>query len=253
MTRPHPRGMVAAAVAATVALACSSASPAPAPTPQPAPPPAAAPAVTPTTVNLDVPIVQKPTLSPGALSQAIAQAKRDSLARPWTAADVEFISGMIPHHSQAIAMARLAPGRHQDPAIGRLAARIINAQLDEINVMQAWLRDRQLPVPEAMPMGMVHKMDGMNHQMLMPGMLTREQMQELEAARGKDFDRLFLTYMIRHHQGAIAMVKTLIGSPAAAQDEFVFKFSADVNTDQSTEVARMERMLFAQAIGEKMP
>jgi uncharacterized protein (DUF305 family) len=89
------------------------------------------------------------------------------------------------------------------------------------------------------------KMDGMEHEMLMPGMLTDEQMQELDAARGADFDRLFLKYMIQHHTGALTMVQQLFQSPGAAQDDKVFKFASDVSADQSTEVARMQRMLSA--------
>ncbi len=80
---------------------------------------------------------------------------------------------------------------------------------------------------------------------MMPGMLTPAQMSQLEAARGPEFDRLFLTFMIQHHRGAVAMVKQLFGTPGAAQDETVFKFANDVNVDQTTEIARMERMLAA--------
>ena len=76
--------------------------------------------------------------------------------------------------------------------------------------------------------------------MLMPGMLTEEQMQQLDQARGAEFDRLFLTYMIQHHRGAVSMVKQLFGTHGAAQDETVFKFANDVSVDQSTEIARME-------------
>src|SRR5690606_464478 len=89
------------------------------------------------------------------------------------------------------------------------------------------------------------QMNGMEHEMLMPGMLTEAQMQELAAARGAEFDRLFLTYMIQHHQGAVAMVSELFGSYGAGQDEIVFKFASDVNVDQTTEIARMEKMLEA--------
>jgi uncharacterized protein (DUF305 family) len=109
--------------------------------------------------------------------------------------------------------------------------------------MQNWLKDRALPVPEAKPMPMKMKMDGVDHEMLMPGMLSDAQMQELEAARGRDFDRLFLTYMIQHHKGAVTMVQELFAKDGTAQDETVFKFASDVNVDQSTEIARMERML----------
>ena len=161
----------------------------------------------------------------------------------WTQADVHFMTAMIGHHAQAIEMARLAPTNGASPAVQTLASRIINAQQDEIATMQTWLRDRGQPVPEARPGPMKMMMNGQEHEMLMPGMLTPEQMAALAAARGKDFDRLFLTGMIQHHQGATAMVRDLFGSQGAGQDETVFKFASDVNVDQTTEIARMQRML----------
>ncbi len=179
------------------------------------------------------------------LGAAAAQAASDSARRqPFTAADVHFMSGMIGHHAQAIDMARLVPTRHASPSIGILAGRIINAQQDEIAVMQQWLRERRQPVPEARagPMKMVH--NGVEHEMTMPGMLTAEQMKQLEEARGKEFDRLFLTLMIQHHRGAVAMVKELVGSQGAALDDTVFKIASDINVDQETEIARMQKMLF---------
>jgi uncharacterized protein (DUF305 family) len=153
------------------------------------------------------------------------------------------MSGMISHHAQAIAMAKWAPTHGASPAIIRLTERIINAQTDEIQLMQTWLRDRKQPVPEADPKGMKMQMGGMTHTMLMPGMLTEAQMKELDAARGLEFDRLFLTYMIQHHRGAVAMVQELFASPGAGNDLTVFKFASDVNVDQSTEIARMAEML----------
>jgi len=92
-------------------------------------------------------------------------------------------------------------------------------------------------------------MGGMEHVMLMPGMLTEAQMKELDAARGPEFDRLFLTYMIQHHRGAVSMVKELFDSYGAGQDEVVFKFASDVNVDQTTEIARMEKMLISMTLG----
>lgn len=162
---------------------------------------------------------------------------------PHTEADVHFMSGMIPHHAQAIAMASLAPDRAAAPSVRVLAERIINGQRDEIATMQQWLADRGQPVPEARPTGMKMTMNGVEHEMLMPGMLSEAQMMELEKAAGPVFDRLFLTYMIQHHRGAVSMAKDLFGSPGAAQDEGVFKLASDVNVDQATEIARMERML----------
>ena len=177
---------------------------------------------------------------------AIARARADSLRYPYTAADVHFMSGMIGHHAQAIVMAKWAPSHGADPAVQRLAERIINAQEDEIATMQRWLGDRLQPVPDAKPMSHdMAGMAGMDHSaMMMPGMLTDVQMKELDTARGPEFDRLFLTYMIQHHKGATAMVSTLFGTTGAGQDETVFKFASDVNVDQTTEIARMQRMLF---------
>jgi uncharacterized protein (DUF305 family) len=185
---------------------------------------------------------------------AIAKAREDSARRPYTAADVRFMTGMIGHHSQAILMAGWAPTHGASPSVRVLCDRIINAQRDEIATMQQWLRDRQQPVPDATPMAMAmdghdHAAMGHEHPMLMPGMLTEEQLKQLDAARGKDFDLLFLTFMIQHHKGAVQMVKELFGSYGAAQDDLVFKFASDVNVDQTTEIARMERMLVAIKLG----
>jgi uncharacterized protein (DUF305 family) len=178
---------------------------------------------------------------------AVAKARADSALHPYTDADVRFMSGMIGHHAQAIVMAGWAESHDASPAVRTLAERIINAQRDEIKTMQTWLRDRGKPVPEASPHGMKMVMNGMEHEMLMPGMLTEEQMKELDAARGKDFDRLFLTDMIQHHSGAVQMVKELFDTYGAAQDDLVFKFASDVNVDQTTEIERMHKML-AQVI-----
>jgi uncharacterized protein (DUF305 family) len=163
----------------------------------------------------------------------------------WTPADAHFMSAMIHHHAQAIDMSRLAPTHSANEQVKVLAARIINAQQDEIATMQRWLRERGQPVPEATGGPMKMTMDGMEHEMLMPGMLTPQQMDELRQANGRDFDRLFLTYMIQHHRGATSMVTELFGTQGAAQDEAVFKFASDVNVDQTTEIARMQRMLAA--------
>jgi len=179
----------------------------------------------------------------------IAKARADSARYPYTAADIHFMTGMIGHHAQAIAMSKMAPTHGASPSIRTLAERIINAQQDEIVTMQNWLRDRGQPVPPAVAGPMKMQMGGMEHEMLMPGMLTEEQMKQLDQARGPEFDRLFLTFMIKHHTGATQMVKELFATNGAAQDELVFKFASDVNVDQTTEIARMERMLVALATG----
>ena len=176
---------------------------------------------------------------------AIAKARADSVRNPYTEADVSFMQGMIGHHAQAIVMSGWAPTHGASPSLRTMAERIINAQQDEIATMQTWLRDRRQPVPEAKPGPMKMKMNGMEHEMLMPGMLTESQMHELDGAKGRDFDRLFLTYMIQHHRGAVTMVQQLFGTNGAAQDEVTFKLANDVSADQSSEIARMESMLAA--------
>jgi uncharacterized protein (DUF305 family) len=190
-----------------------------------------------------------PTASGRSSPEAIAQARADSARHPYTEADIQFMSGMIGHHAQAIVMANWAPTHGASPAVRRLADRIINAQQDEIGTMQRWLADRQQPVPEARPTGMRMMMNGVEHDMLMPGMLTPAQMKQLDQARGPEFDRVFLMFMIQHHRGAVSMVKDLFDSYGAGQDETVFKFASDVNVDQSTEIARMEKMLLSLTLG----
>jgi uncharacterized protein (DUF305 family) len=181
---------------------------------------------------------------------AIARVTRTSVTdtspnaiRAFTAEDIEFMSGMISHHAQAIVMSRWAPTHGASPALLILTERIINAQQDEIAAMQRWLRDRQQPVPEARPTGMRMMMNGVEHDMLMPGMLTEDQMKQLDQARGKEFDRLFLTFMIQHHRGAVTMVNDLFATNGAAQDVTVFKMASDISADQTTEIERMQKML----------
>lgn len=184
---------------------------------------------------------------------AITKARADSARYPYTAADISFMSGMISHHAQAIRMAGWAPGHGAGSSIRILAERVINAQQDEISLMQGWLRDRLLPVPEPNPMGMKVVMGGEEHLMLMPGMLTEDQMRQLDQARGGEFDRRFLTFMIQHHRGAVTMVSELFSQNGAGQNQTVFKLASDVNVDQTTEIARMERMLAALAPVPRSP
>jgi uncharacterized protein (DUF305 family) len=162
---------------------------------------------------------------------------------PYTDADVEFMSGMIPHHAQAVIMAGWAPSHGAREDVSILCERIVVAQRDEIFTMQTWLGDRGQPVPDATSTRHKMKMNGVEHEMLMAGMLTDEEMAELDRSRGPEFDRLFLNGMIRHHQGAIDMVDVLFKAYGAAQDELVFKFASDVYADQSIEIDRMTKML----------
>ena len=181
-------------------------------------------------------------------SAARARARADSARLPYTTADIAFMTHMISHHAQAIVMAKMAPTHGRSQAVLTLCGRIINSQNDDIALMQNWLRDRNQPVPEAKPMPMKMEMNGQVMEMLMPGMLSDAQMKALDAARGSDFDKLFLRGMIQHHQGAITMVQQLLATPGAAQDEAVFKFANNVNVDQSTEIRRMQQMLLAEEL-----
>jgi uncharacterized protein (DUF305 family) len=163
---------------------------------------------------------------------------------PYSDADVDFMSGMIPHHAQAVIMAGWCDSHGARADIATLCGRIVVAQKDEIKLMQQWLSDRGLPVPDATSTRHHMKMpNGMEHDMLMPGMLTDEEMAALDRARGPEFDRLFLEGMIRHHQGAIDMVDVLFTAYGAAQDDTVFKFANDVQADQSVEIGVMKEML----------
>ena len=164
---------------------------------------------------------------------------------PYTDADIDFMTGMIPHHAQAVIMGSWAPSHGARADVAILCARIVVGQTDEIALMQTWLADRGLPVPDAKSTRMKMKMNDVEHDMLMPGMLTDEEMAELDRARGPEFDRLFLIGMIKHHQGAIDMVNELLKAYGAAQDETMFKFANDVYADQSIEIDRMQQMLDA--------
>ncbi len=171
--------------------------------------------------------------------EALYRARQDSALMRVSEADVDFMTGMIGHHAQALVMAGFAPSNDAGSQIRTLTARIINAQRDEIALMQRWLQDRGQPVPEVDGTG------HMEHAMHMPGMLSSEQLEELERARGSQYDRLFLTYMIQHHEGAVTMVKELFATDGAALDDIAFKLASDIQVDQITEINRMRSMLEA--------
>jgi len=161
---------------------------------------------------------------------------------PFTSADVHFMAGMIGHHAQAVLMAGWAPSHGASASLRAMCERIVVGQGDEIVLMQRWLRDRHEMVPAG---DATHDMmPGMDHT-LMPGMLTPQQLMQLDSARGTEFDRLFLVFMIQHHTGAITMVNELFGSQGGGEEEIVFRFASDVYADQTTEIARMNRMLDA--------
>lgn len=168
-----------------------------------------------------------------------------------TEADVHFISGMIAHHAQAILIAGWAEAHDASPTVRTLCERIIVSQRDEIDFMRTWLEERGEPVPPEDPRGLV--MPGMDEPMPMPGMLTPAQLSRLDGASGPEFDRLFLTLMIQHHRGAIAMVDELLATAGAAQDGDVFRFAADVHADQGAEIDRMSRLLATRSPATPSP
>src|SRR5690348_5945708 len=185
-----------------------------------------------------------PAATPPAAPQNTLHATPPGLGQyPYSDADVAFMTGMIPHHAQAVIMAGWAPSHGARSDVAILCERIVVGQADEIRSMQQWLADRGQPVPDAASTRMKMKMNGMEHDMLMPGMLTDEEMAELDKARGPEFDRLFLLGMIKHHQGAIDMVNVLFKAYGAAQDDTIYKFASDVFADQTIEIEVMHKML----------
>src|SRR5881296_1388201 len=177
------------------------------------------------------------------IHQPTAEQRALGVYQPYSDPDIAFMSGMIPHHAQAVLMADWAPSHGARSDVAILCERIVVGQTDEIRSMQQWLSDRGLPVPDATSTRHRMKMNGVEHDMLMPGMLTDEEMAALDRARGPEFDHLFLIGMIKHHQGAIDMVDVLFKAYGAAQDETVFRFASDVYADQSIEIDRMNKML----------
>jgi uncharacterized protein (DUF305 family) len=167
----------------------------------------------------------------------------------YTQADVRFMQGMIGHHAQALAMVALIPSRTTRPDLRALGERIRVSQTDEIALMKQWLRDRNQQIPA--DMSHAYEMSGHTMQMpgmtmtdsLMPGMLTPQQMTQLANAMGAGFEVLFLKDMIQHHQGALTMVAKLLGTTGSGQEPEVFRFAAEVDTDQRAEIARMNALL----------
>ena len=204
-----------------------------------------------TTPSPSVPIVQPG--APGEPARTVAAAAATSAPRV-TEADITFMQGMIHHHAQAVDMVDLLEARTTNDDMRKVGQRIELSQVDEIKMMQAWLaaHGQGIPTfakatvgkPAATPMpDMPERAHQMASMQMMPGMLTPEQMDQLAAAKGPAFDRLFLQFMIQHHQGALTMVKDLFATPGAAQDPSVFAFASDVDADQRAEIARMSTML----------
>jgi uncharacterized protein (DUF305 family) len=184
------------------------------------------------------PVVIQPG-APGQPSKTLPPTTKASLP-PLSPADVEFMQGMIMHHQQAVEMTALMPSHTDNQALQALGARISRSQTDEIQFMKRWLVERGQPLE--MPMADMPGMD-MSHQMLMPGMLTPEQMEALRKAKGAEFDRLFLVGMIQHHNGALIMVKDLFDEPGAGQDAEIFDFATDADNAQRAEIKIMQGML----------
>jgi uncharacterized protein (DUF305 family) len=179
--------------------------------------------------------------APGTPSRRLPDST-SAVAPPTSQADIEFMQGMIMHHSQAVEMTALIPSHTQDKAIRALGERISLSQADEIKFMKRWLIARNAPVSMAMP-GMP-EMDNSGKPMpAMPGMLTAEQMHALEHAEGALFDQKFLTGMMQHHNGALVMVKQLFDTPGAGQDAELFDFATDVDNTQRAEIKIMQGML----------
>jgi len=170
--------------------------------------------------------------------EALYRARTDSALARHTEADADFMTRMIGHHGQALEMAGLAPSRSASPEVQRLAERITAAQESEIALMRQWLEERGRAAPAT-----AHGDSG--HAMGSPGMLTPDQMRELAGASGGSFDRLFLTFMIQHHEGAVRMVDDLFATPGAARDASTFRIASGIQVDQRSEIARMQSMLEA--------
>jgi len=186
------------------------------------------------------PAARTATPAPGA-----ARPQTPGPARPANPADVEFMSGMIHHHAQAIVMAKWSETHGASERIRVLSERIIVSQTDEIKLFQQWLSEHGAPVPEPSATGQRMMMGGVAHDHLMPGMLTAEQMQQLDRARGTEFDRLFLVFMIQHHEGALTMVDKLFATTGGGTDDFIYKIASDTFADQGSEIDRMQKMLDA--------
>ncbi len=201
---------------------------------------------------------------PPAPPSAAPRPARPARHRP---ADAAFMRGMIGHHAQALAMTALVPARARRPEVRLIAERIEVSQHDEIALMRRWLADRGEPAPDSAgaPGGHgahdAHDAHGTHAGAhaghgaapAMPGMLTADELARLAAARGDAFDRLFLTYMIRHHEGALTMVARLLATPGAAQESETFGFASDVDADQRAEIARMRALLGAPTPTSRQP
>jgi uncharacterized protein (DUF305 family) len=197
--------------------------------------------------NPATPVVVQPG-APGQPTRTLPPSTRATLP-PRSPADVQFMQGMILHHVQAVEMTALIESRTTTKDLRSLGARISHSQSDEITFMKRWLEIRGEPISPKMPE--THGMDmsthsmshSGTHSMLMPGMLTAKHMEDLKKAKGEEFDRLFLSGMIQHHNGALIMVKELFDIAGSGQDAEVYNFVTDVDSGQRAEIRIMEKML----------
>jgi uncharacterized protein (DUF305 family) len=185
------------------------------------------------------PVIVQPG-APGKPTKTLPSSTRATLP-PHSPADVLFMQHMIIHHAQAVEMTALIESRTENKELRSLGARISRSQDDEIKFMKRWLLARGEPTSQ--PMHNMHGSHMPSHSMLMPGMLTAEQMDALKAAKGKEFDELFLKGMIQHHDGALNMVKELFDTAGAGQDAELFNFASDVDSGQRAEIKVMKTML----------
>lgn len=203
------------------------------------------------------PVVVQPG-APGEPSKPLPPSTRATLPRR-SAADVQFMQGMILHHAQAVEMTAMIPSHTQNKELQSLGARISSSQSDEIKLMKRWLAARGESVQMAIPKMSGMDMSGVDMERnashasmaLMPGMLTPRQMEALRKAKDTEFDRLFLVGMIQHHNGALTMVKDLFDTAGAGQDAELFNFATDADNTQRVEIRIMETMLKKEIPEEK--
>ncbi len=200
------------------------------------------------TDSATTPVVVQPG-APGKPSKTLPASIKGTLPPP-SPADVEFMQGMIMHHAQAVEMTAWIPSHTENKDLRLLGARISSSQSDEISFMKRWLASHGEPTSMAMP-GMPNMDKSGKPMALMPGMLTPEQMEALGNAKGAEFDRLFLTGMIQHHNGALIMVKELFNTAGAGQDASLFDFATDVDNGQRAEIRIMQSMLEKKPPKEK--
>ena len=194
--------------------------------------------------------------APGEMTKVLPSGTSAKLP-PFTKADVDFMQGMIHHHQQAVDMVALMRERTKNDELLNFGARIGQTQTEEIKFMKRWLTSRgqktsmqmmkmdkmKMPKTGSMKMDKMKMEDHSNHQMAMPGMLTPKQMKALSNAKGNEFDKLFLTGMIQHHEGALVMVDDLFKAQGAGQDAEMFAFATDVDGTQRAEIKIMKTML----------